>query len=84
LDEEHLPRGVNFEVGIIAGSRALDPIFPRLIIRRPNDGKVAIAATHLPGMKDHIVLPVSHTLMVYDRRVVTQVMAFLADGTFQR
>jgi hypothetical protein len=35
-------------------------------------------------MRDHIVLAVSHTLMVYDRRVVAQTMAFLKQGRFRR
>jgi hypothetical protein len=33
-------------------------------------------------MSDHIVLAVSHTLMVYDRRVVAQTMTFLEKGKF--
>jgi pimeloyl-ACP methyl ester carboxylesterase len=83
-DDEKLLGKVGFELGIIAGSRGLDPISPRLIFARPNDGKVAVAATHVEGMRDHIVLAVSHTLMVYDRRVVAQTMAFLKQGRFRR
>lgn len=84
IEDERLLGRVDFDLGIIAGSRPLDPIFPRLLVPRPNDGKVAVAATHVEGMADHITLPVSHTLMVSDRRVVAQAMAFLNDGRFAR
>lgn len=82
-EDEQLLGPIDYDLGIIAGNRALDPIFPRLIMSRPNDGKVTVAATRVPGMTDHIVLSVSHTLMVYDRRVVEQTMAFLRDGVFR-
>lgn len=75
---------VDFELGIIAGDRPFDPVFPRFIFRRPNDGKVAVDATRLSGMADHIVLPVTHMLMMYDARVVMQTMAFLNTGRFRR
>jgi pimeloyl-ACP methyl ester carboxylesterase len=75
---------VDYDLGVIAGDRALDPVFPRLIVPRPNDGKVSVAATRLAGMRDHITLPVSHTFMVNDRRMADQVLAFLADGHFHR
>ena len=84
IEDEQLLGEVDFDLGIIAGSRPLDPLFPRLMMPRPNDGKVTVAATQVAGMADHIVLPVSHTLMMYDRRVVAQAMAFLADGRFVR
>ncbi|WP_375381240.1 esterase/lipase family protein [uncultured Sphingomonas sp.] len=70
-------------VGIIAGTHALDPLFPRLLLPGPNDGKVTVAATRLDGA-DHLELPVSHTLMVYDREVARQAMWFLERGFFDR
>ncbi len=73
---------VDYELGIIAGDRALDPIFPKLFLPRPNDGKVSVSATHLAGVSHHIVLPVSHTFMVNDRRLADHVLAYLKTGRF--
>ena len=75
---------VDYPLGIIAGNRALDPIFPRLVVARPNDGKVSVASTCAPGMTDHIVMPVSHTLMTSNARVGCQALAFVRDGRFAR
>jgi len=83
-DDETLLGAVDFDLGVIAGDRALDPVFPRLLLPLPNDGKVAVAATRITGMREHIVLPVSHTLMPLDRRVRAQMLAFLGNGTFNR
>ena len=72
----------DYPVGIIAGNRAVDPIFPRLLMPRPNDGKVTVNATRLAGATDHITLPVTHTFMVLNARVHTQVHLFLSQGRF--
>ncbi len=83
-EDEALLGTVDFDCGIIAADRPIDPIFPRILLPWPNDGKVTVAATRVQGMHDHIVLPVSHTLMVHDRRVVAQTMAYLERGAFRR
>jgi hypothetical protein len=85
LDEIRQSLGeVDYPLGIIAGDRPLDPLLPRLILPRPNDGKVSVAATRLAGAADHIVLRVPHTLMLVSPRVHRQAIAFLRDGRFNR
>lgn len=74
----------DYPLGIIAGSRARGPVPPGLVFAGPNDGKVAVAATHLAGEADHLVLPVSHPGMLVDGRVRAQMLHFLAHGRFHR
>lgn len=70
----------DFPVGVIAGDRPLPGMLR--IVPPPHDGKVTVAATHLEGETDHIVLPVSHVLMPFDPRVGRQTRAFLEQGRF--
>ena len=72
---------VNYDVGVIAGTRSIDPA-SSAIIPGPDDGKVSVKSTELQGMKERIILPVTHTFMPENRRVISQTRHFLMTGTF--
>jgi triacylglycerol lipase len=72
---------VHFELGVIAGQKAGDPVAGR-IISGPNDGKVGVERTKVPGMKDFLVVPSSHTFIMRHRAVIDQVVRFLRHGVF--
>ncbi|MDE2578071.1 MAG: alpha/beta fold hydrolase [Hyphomicrobiales bacterium] len=70
-----------YPVGVIAGDRSVNPLAWR-VFPCAHDGAVSVEASRLDGMTDHIVMPVSHTLMLLDRRVIAQTLHFLREGRF--
>jgi triacylglycerol lipase len=72
---------VDYEVGIVAGSKNLNPL-SSLIIPGEHDGKVSTKSTRLKGMSDFIVLPYSHSFMMNRPAVIEQTKHFLAKGQF--
>lgn len=72
---------VDFPLGVIAGTKSIDPI-SSLLLPGPNDGKVTVENTKVAGMTDHIVLPVNHTFLMRDARVLKQMERFLDTGSF--
>lgn len=70
------------ELGIVAGCLSLDPI-AWAVMPWPNDGKLTVSATQLEGMKDHIVLPVTHDSILVDPLAIFQTIHFLKHGAFK-
>lgn len=74
---------VDYELGIIAGNRTIDPVSSLIIgVRVPNDGKVSVESTRLDGAAAHIVIPANHTFLPVNRTMRSQTLSFLKDGRF--
>lgn len=74
---------INFQAGIIAGNKAINP-FLSLLIPGTNDGKVSVNRSQVEGMQDFIVMPYSHTFIMQRRDVIEQSLHFIQKGYFYR
>ena len=72
------------EVGVIAGTIGIG--LGRMVgrLEKPHDGVVTVKETELPGINDHLMLPVSHSGLLLSRRVVKQAAFFLGHGRFDK
>lgn len=51
-------------------------------IHGDSDGTVAVAETRLEGLADHVVVPASHSGLLFSSRAAAQAVAFLREGRF--
>jgi pimeloyl-ACP methyl ester carboxylesterase len=72
---------VVFPLGVIAGNKSINPVFSSLI-PRPNDGKVSVTRTAVPGMRDMLVLPYPHLFLVRAPAAIEYAIRFLEFGSF--
>jgi pimeloyl-ACP methyl ester carboxylesterase len=72
------------DLGVIAGSVGIG--LGRLvgIYGAPSDGTIFVEETRLPGISQHLVLRISHTVLPFSWTVARQTAAFLSDGNFLR
>jgi hypothetical protein len=71
----------DFELGVIAGNRSIDPI-TSAILENPDDGRVSVADTKLEGMDDFVIVEHSHAFMMRMRRPIELTKLFLRTGRF--
>ena len=74
---------VSFDVGAIAGNRSFNPLFSAML-GEANDGKARVERTRVEWMKDFLVVPHWHPLMMFSPKVVAQVLHYLDAGAFER
>lgn len=82
LDGDLPPWPAGHEVATIAGDKSVGA--GRLVpgLPKPNDGTVALAETELGAGYPHAVLGVTHTSMLFSRRVADYACAYLKTGRF--
>ena len=72
---------IHFELGVIAGSTNINPL-NYLFRSGPNDSVVTVESTRVEGMKAHLVLPVTHQLMMRNNEVIDEAIHYLKTGSF--
>ena len=70
-----------FELGVIAGNRTIDPITSS-VLENPDDGRVSVEDTKLDGMADFVVVEHSHAFMMRMQRTIELTIEFLETGSF--
>jgi pimeloyl-ACP methyl ester carboxylesterase len=71
-------------VGGIAGRLPIGFGFAVGALTSPHDGTVSVAETELPGLTDHVVVPATHTGLLFSQDAAQQAIAFLRGARFTR
>lgn len=66
------------EFGVIAGDKG-----PEFVFGEPNDFVVTVESTKLNGMKEHLVLPRAHALIMNSADVKSACVNFIKNGSFK-
>jgi pimeloyl-ACP methyl ester carboxylesterase len=74
---------VDFELGVIAGSKSFNPLYSALL-PGPDDGVVTVESMKIQGMKDFITMPLTHGFIMKKKNTIAQVIHFLEQGVFNR
>jgi triacylglycerol lipase len=72
---------VDFELGVIAGNRSIDPI-TSAVLDDPDDGRVSIEDTKIEGMDDFVIVDHSHAFMMRMQTPIEFTKNFLRTGRF--
>lgn len=73
---------IDFPLGILAGTRSLDPFSSWCLLPGRNDGKVTVDSTKLSGMTEHHLVPATHTFFPQNRQVHRLTLHFLQHQCF--
>jgi hypothetical protein len=73
----------DFELGVIAGDRSINPILS-MLIPGPDDGKVSLARVKPAAYTDYLQLHTTHATMMWNKKVITQTKHFLKEGRFKQ
>ncbi len=73
---------IDYQVGVIAGTLSINPLAPMVFGDIAHDGIVPVSKTVIDGMADHILLPATHTMMMYNWNVLKEINGFLENGAF--
>lgn len=71
----------NYDIGIIAGTRSIQPI-GSIAIPGPDDGIVSVEQTRIEGVPV-LLLPRSHFMIMNSRHTASAVIRFLRTGSFE-
>jgi pimeloyl-ACP methyl ester carboxylesterase len=74
---------VDYELGVVMGNISLNPI-ASVVVPGDDDGLVSHERSKVEGMKDSIILPTAHSLIMFNKQAHEQIVHFLQDGKFSK
>lgn len=78
-----LPKTVDYESGVISGNFSANPFTSFFLLKGDDDGTISVKSTIIKGMKDHIVIPSSHNMLLSNQRAVEEIEYFIRNGKFR-